>query len=423
MSDTSNQENSVSGASQGLRIMWISPAIWSASGYGVQTKQTVPRLAAMPEVEYIGIAAHTGLQYGGITSMGIDHYPCPDIPRTDYTLRRHMMAARCSFAISMCDLWTLSTDFNGDRAFNFIPYVPVDAGPLSLENFVHMNRASSVLVNSRWGLDIAQEAGIKNIAYIPHMVDTRVFRPMPDKIRCKKLMGYTRDTFLVGMVGANKGRMMISRKGFEFALRAFARFAEKHDEAKIYIHGALQSTDPDTVDLYRVISAYGLEDKVRGLDAYTATLGLDEQVLATIYNAFDVMLAPSLSESVNVPVLEAQACGVPVIANRTTGLTEHIGSGWIVEPKTEIMTPQATYWNIPDWEAIAHCLEVAYTAVGTKKGRKDYAKKARRFAEFFDSDRVARDYWQPFMQTLLKAWQTSATTERPAMAGSWAGVE
>jgi hypothetical protein len=42
------------------------------------------------------------------------------------------------------------------------------------------------------------------------------------------------DAFLVGMVAANKGRP--SRKGFSQAFQAFRKFAEKHDNAYLYLH-------------------------------------------------------------------------------------------------------------------------------------------------------------------------------------------
>lgn len=353
----------------------------------------------MEGMEYIGVAAHSGITGGGLAYMGIDHYPYWNMPQSDHVLRRHMQLANCNVVFSMLDTWSLPTDFNGEKTFKWIPYTPIDAGPLSLENFVYLNRAHKILVNSKWGQEQCNEWELPT-TYVPHVVPTDTYKPISDKGLCRMPLGYSPDHFLVGMVGANKGRMMVSRKGFEYAIRAFAEFSHNHDDARMYIHGAIRNIDRDSIDLLRTAQMYGVDDKVVGLDAYTATIGVSEEALAMIYNAFDVLMAPSLAESCNVPLIEAQACGTPIIGNRTSGQTEHINSGWITEPSSRLLTPQCTYWDIPDWEAMAQSLEDAYTALGTRDGRKKYAKKARKFAMDFDVKKVTKKYWAPIIKEL-----------------------
>ena len=47
--------------------------------------------------------------------------------------------------------------------------------------------------------------------------------------------------------------------------------------------------------------------------------------LPAIYSQCEVFLYPSLRESFGIPMLEAMACGVPVIASNQTSLPEIIG--------------------------------------------------------------------------------------------------
>jgi hypothetical protein len=68
---------------------------------------------------------------------------------------------------------------------------------------------------------------------VPHGIDTDAYQPH-DRRSVREQVGLEEDAFLVGMVAANKGRP--SRKGFSQAFQAFAKFAEKHDNAYLYLH-------------------------------------------------------------------------------------------------------------------------------------------------------------------------------------------
>jgi glycosyltransferase involved in cell wall biosynthesis len=51
------------------------------------------------------------------------------------------------------------------------------------------------------------------------------------------------------------------------------------------------------------------------------------------YNAADIFVYPSLYEGFGLPVLEAMACGTPVVASNTSSLPEVVGeSGLLVDP-------------------------------------------------------------------------------------------
>jgi glycosyltransferase involved in cell wall biosynthesis len=60
----------------------------------------------------------------------------------------------------------------------------------------------------------------------------------------------------------------------------------------------------------------------------------DEKVLAKYYSAADVLLYPTLADNCPLVVLEAQACGLPVVSFNTGGvpeLVEHQKTGYIAE--------------------------------------------------------------------------------------------
>jgi glycosyltransferase involved in cell wall biosynthesis len=87
-----------------------------------------------------------------------------------------------------------------------------------------------------------------------------------------------------------------------------------------------------------------LKDKVIGL-------GLDKSILfykvngrpAELLPMFDVFVLPSIQEGLGLSVMEAQACGVPVVASRVGGLVEAVSDG-----RTGILVPVGDHIAIAD---------------------------------------------------------------------------
>jgi len=57
---------------------------------------------------------------------------------------------------------------------------------------------------------------------------------------------------------------------------------------------------------------------------------VDNTDLPAIYSQCDVFLYPSLRESFGIPMLEAMACGVPVITSNTSSMPEIAGTGALI---------------------------------------------------------------------------------------------
>jgi glycosyltransferase involved in cell wall biosynthesis len=74
--------------------------------------------------------------------------------------------------------------------------------------------------------------------------------------------------------------------------------------------------------------------KENDLDRRVIKIGfVDEDDLPGIYNLADLLLFPSLYEGFGLPILEAQACGCPVLTSNVTSCPEVAGDGaHIVDP-------------------------------------------------------------------------------------------
>ncbi len=152
------------------------------------------------------------------------------------------------------------------------------------------------------------------IHVIPEGVDTRKFRPLQDRAALadwrRRVLG--EDVPYIAYVGKPTERRNLSP-----LIRAFAALKkEKRLHHKLLIVGA---DLPGTSPFRRVIAELGL-------DAEVVILGYanhDEIVL--VYNAADLFVYPSSYEGFGMPVLEAMACGTPVIALNNTAFPEFAG--------------------------------------------------------------------------------------------------
>jgi glycosyltransferase involved in cell wall biosynthesis len=82
-------------------------------------------------------------------------------------------------------------------------------------------------------------------------------------------------------------------------------------------------------DLEKAVMDIGVSDGVRFLGP------IPEDELPALYNAAAVFVFPSLYEGFGLPVLEAMACGTPVVTSNATSLPEVVGDAAItVDPNS-----------------------------------------------------------------------------------------
>src|SRR5262249_15473717 len=141
--------------------------------------------------------------------------------------------------------------------------------------------------------------------YVPHAVDTTVFKP-GDKRKAREALGLPQDLFIPLMVAMNKG--VPARKAFPEQLAAFAEFHKQHPESAMFLH--TNFTGPEALHLESLLWDLGLRECLYHTDQYELKQGMDEDRLATLYQACDVLMAASYGEGFGLPILEAQACGL-----------------------------------------------------------------------------------------------------------------
>ncbi|CAB4956336.1 unannotated protein [freshwater metagenome] len=137
-------------------------------------------------------------------------------------------------------------------------------------------------------------------------VDCIQFQPGPSE-SARQRLGLPAGARLVGSL-----RRLIPRMGLDLAIEAIA---SRPDDILV-----IAGDGPERVPLAGLAANIGVSDRVKFLGR------LDQDQVPDFYRAMDIVVVPSRSlEGFGLVVLEAMACGTPVIAARCGGLPEALG--------------------------------------------------------------------------------------------------
>jgi glycosyltransferase involved in cell wall biosynthesis len=164
-------------------------------------------------------------------------------------------------------------------------------------------RPRRAAVSHATAMAAADALGPGDTVIIPNGIDLAQFRPR-DQVAARDGLGLPQDVRIIGTVGR------LSRvKGHDVLLNAAQRLPDD-------IHVALVGDGPERASLETLVRDLGIASRVH-------VLGHRDGV-HQIYPAFDVLALPSRAEGLPRCIIEAQACGVPVVASDVGGTREAI---------------------------------------------------------------------------------------------------
>jgi len=164
-----------------------------------------------------------------------------------------------------------------------------------------------ICISSQTEREVREAYGVSadRIVTIPQAL-APAFRPIPDVVK----------EGIVGYIGALK-----KRKNVEFLIRAYAIYVRKEGVPPLKLVICGEGTDrPFLENLCREL---GISDKVefRG--------EVREEDLVAMYNSFSLFVLPSHQEGFGFPIIEAQACGVPVLTVKGAMIPEEVMRGTV----------------------------------------------------------------------------------------------
>lgn len=379
-----------------LKVTWTSNAPFSGSGYGQQTydveRQLIKSGWDKSNFALINMFGHGGQPFED--KLGIINYPSINHIFGSDALLHHSRHFKADVSFTLLDIWPQNPQ-DIQQVARFIPWVPVDYDPITPAITQNLRLAYRIISMSKFGKQKLQEKGF-NSFYIPHHVDTDMFFPI-DKKKRKIEAGLDPNTFIFGMVAANKDAM--PRKSFQQVLDAFAKFNRIHPQSLLYIHS--NPEQPGGFPIKQYAQFLGIDPLVIYPDQYTMQFDTPKERMNLIYNTFDCYLGPSSSEGFNIPVIEAQACGVPVIVNNWTSMPELIidgKTGFITKLGCKHFFQIGSYMAWPDTEDLYQKMELMF-----KADREQMGKTAKLWIdENYSLKKVWNDRWMVFLDRLEK---------------------
>jgi glycosyltransferase involved in cell wall biosynthesis len=323
------------------------------------------------------------------------------------------------------DAWIEKSPFR--KHFKWITMPTVDGEPQKPEWLDTYADADKLLTYSHWGKNLLerQSGGRLKVAGVASpCTDLEIFKPPHDKAKLRAEFGLSQDIFIIQTVMRNQ-----PRKLYPDILKVFAKFLElcesngNHELAKksyLYFH----TTYPDLGwDLPSELRKHKLSHKVlftymcdscgsvfpsffqseatvcRSCLQPTARLpntsiGVDRAILAKIMSTADLYIQYSVCEGFGMPINDAKACGVPVMAVDYSAMTEQVyNGGGIPLPVQRYFQESVTQTNqlraLPDNDETAR--KIYEYATGPEETRKRLELEARECVEkYYNWDDCAK---------------------------------
>lgn len=213
-----------------------------------------------------------------------------------------------------------------------------DVNDLSKKNmikkrFAYQSLKLNIVAPSRWLGECTKQSALlshTHVDIIPNGLPLDTYKPYPKK-QSRKAFGISENAKII-LFGADS--VSNNRKGFVYLLEALNRFSLNKDHQYIIVTFGRLPQGIHFPSKYQVLNTGQISN---------------ENQLAMIYSAADVFVIPSLEDNLPNTVIEAMACGLPVVGFNIGGvpdMVEHGTTGYLAKPKDIFDLFQGIEWII-----------------------------------------------------------------------------
>lgn len=224
----------------------------------------------------------------------------------------------------------------------------------------------TLVAPSQWLAESARASllmGAFRIEVIPNGIDLKVYRPFDPKF-AREVLNLPNGDPSKKLILFGAYRVDDERKGFHHLQAALAALRDRSD-----------------VEL--VVFGESLPLPAMGIPVHYVGTIQDDRLLALLYSAVDVFVAPSLQDNLPNTVMEAMACGVPCVAFEVGGMPDlitHEQNGYLATAFDPADLTRGITWVIdqPDrWAALSA------QARADTVSRFDLTRIAQRYADLY----------------------------------------
>jgi glycosyltransferase involved in cell wall biosynthesis len=312
-----------------IKILTLSDHPFSPSGVAHMSKNIIEGMLATGKYQFIslgGAIKHQDYRPQKTQQWGDDWVVVPvDGYGTPEMIRSFLRSERPDILWFMTDprfwgwLWQIENEIRPNVPM--IYYHVWDNYPYPMFNRKFYLSNDHVATISKLSDDIvATVAPEVDRTYVPHAVDTNIFKKLPaeDVLKFKRENLKINDDRFVFFWNNRNAR----RKQSGSVIWWFDEFLKKTGKkASLVMH--TEPKDPNGQDLIAIIN----ELKLTNGEVLISQQKVPPQNLALFYNAADATINISDAEGFGLATLESLACETPIIVNKTGGLQDQIRNG------------------------------------------------------------------------------------------------
>lgn len=348
------------------RVLFISEAAYLNTGYAKYSKEVISRLYRSGKYDVAEMSVYGAANDSRRSSIPWKNYPVLPDEHNEEQMKLYNSNAGNQFGswrfervcldfepdivLTIRDYWMDAFVYHSPyrRIFKWAWMPTVDASPQNPEWIDLFCDANYVLTYSDWAKNVLEEQAGQNINTVgsapPSASDA--FIPMDQK-SIRDEFGVRDDINIIGTVMRNQ-----RRKLFPALISAFSKYLKETGDTKTYLY--MHTSYPDAGwNLANLIHSHDISSRVLMTyvcgntdcknvevcffqDARKVCLkcnkfssmpssvsnGVSDEILAKIYNIFDLYLQPANSEGFGLPQVEAAACGIPIACTNYSAMED-----------------------------------------------------------------------------------------------------
>ncbi len=381
------------------RLLVVTDSSVAATGFGTVARALLPRLHASGfTVEAIGL-----YEYGHDprpTEWGTV-YPVDPADSLGWHRFREVLARSPDLVLLVhelvyCEGWARIARSRGWLG-HVIGYFPVYGPSLSRIELEALRLMDERVCFSSYGAGVVKAHGL-GCAAIHLGVDGDLFRPAPPRMReaLRRSLGWE-GRFVAAYVARNRWNKRQPR-----LLEAARLLLEgQGTDVLFYLHCVPRPGRPHWVPgMGAVQQEYNLEGLCRELgvealvsfphDLAEQTTGIPAHDLVARLQAADCAVHPAYAEGFGLPLVEAMACGLPVVYTGQSPVIEEIvgEAGCVVEPDEELVDAVGNRFKEASPARWADALRTLRAAMNDPQRRRALGLIARRRSRLFSWDRT-----------------------------------